>query len=322
MAAILTIARFCEPSSELHIADTWYRRTALDDLLGVAPEKVHTDRLYKALDELLPCKEAIERHLRQRLGELFALKCDLLLYDVTSTYFEGEAAGNPQARRGYSRDSRPDRPQVCIGLVVTDDGLPIGYEGFGGHRHGSTPVQEILAPTERKYGRVQRVWVLDRGMVSEANLRFLRERGGQYIVGTPKAMLRRFEQHLTDQDWQQVREDIEVKLVPGPEGSAETFLLARSADRRRKEQAMHERFVARFEAKLQKLAAAAQSGRLRDEALANQRLGRLRERYWRASGAFEVTIRRLSPPREKQQLEITWQRVPRWTDWAAARRGC
>jgi transposase len=324
MAAILTIARFCEPSSELHIADTWYRRTALDDLLGVTPEKVHTDRLYKALDELLPHKEAIEMHLRQRLGELFDLKCDLLLYDVTSTYFEGEASGNPQAKRGYSRDSRPDRPQVCIGLVVTDDGFPIGYEVFAGNRHDSTTVQEIVATMERKYGRAQRVWVMDRGMVSEANLRFLRDRGGQYIVGTPKAMLRKFEQHLTDKDWQQVREDIEVKLVPSPEGddSAETFLLARSADRRRKEQAMHERFVNRFEEKLQRLAAAAQSGRLRDEAVANQRLGRMRERYWRASGAFEVTIRRLTTPRDKQHLEITWQRATRWTDWATLSDGC
>jgi hypothetical protein len=120
MAAILTLARFCEPSSELHIADTWYRRTALEELLGVTPEQVHTDRLYKALDELLPHKEALEKHLRQRLGELFELKCDLLLYDVTSTHFEGDMQGCPIAKRGYSRDSRPDRPQVCLGLVVTE----------------------------------------------------------------------------------------------------------------------------------------------------------------------------------------------------------
>jgi hypothetical protein len=126
VAAILTIARFCKPSSELHIADTWYRQTALEDLLGVTAEQVHTDRLYKGLDQLLPLKEAIEKHLRQRLGELFDLKCDLLLYDVTSTYFEGDAAGCPIAKRGYSRDSRGDRPQVCIGLVVTEEGFPLG----------------------------------------------------------------------------------------------------------------------------------------------------------------------------------------------------
>ena len=120
MAAVLTIARFCEPCSELHIADTWYRGTALDELLGVAPEQVHTDRLYTALDQLLPHKDAIEKHLRQRAGELFELKCDLLLYDVTSTYFEGDMEGCAIAKLGYSRDSRPDRPQVCIGLVEGD----------------------------------------------------------------------------------------------------------------------------------------------------------------------------------------------------------
>jgi transposase len=115
-------------ASELHIADTWYRRTALEEFLGATPEQIHTDRLYKALDQLLPHKEALESHLRQRLGDLFELKCDLLLYDVTSTYFEGEMAGCPMAQRGYSRDSRGDRPQVCIGLVVTEDGFPLGYE--------------------------------------------------------------------------------------------------------------------------------------------------------------------------------------------------
>jgi len=150
MAAILTLARFCEPSSELHIADTWYRRTALEELLGVAPEQVHTDRLYKALDQLLPHKEALEKHLRERLGELFELRCELLLYDVTSTYFEGEMSGCPLAKRGYSRDSRPDRPQVCIGLVVTEEGFPLGYEVFAGNTHDSKTVQTIVASMEEK----------------------------------------------------------------------------------------------------------------------------------------------------------------------------
>ena len=321
VAAILVIARFCEPSSELHIADTWYRRTALDDLLGVSPEKVHTYRLYHGLDQLLPHKEALEKHLHGRLGELFELTYDLLLYDVTSTYFEGEAAANPLARRGYSRDSRPDRPQVCIGLVVTDEGFPIGYEIFAGNRHDSTTVAEIIDAMERKYSRANRVWVMDRGMVSEKNLQLLRERGGQYLVGTPKSLLRQFEQHLTDQDWQQVREDIEVKLVPGPSGD-ETFILARSADRRQKERAMHERFLQRLEAGLVRLKAAAESGRLKDEAVAHQRLGRLRQRYWRAASACEVTIRRLTPPRGKQHLEVAWQRNAKWSDWAALSEGC
>ena len=163
VAAILTMARFCEPSSELHIADTWYRRTALEDLLGVAAEQVHTRRLYEGLDALLPHQEAIEQHLKERLGDLFDLKYELLLYDITSTYFEGQCLGNPMAQRGYSRDSRPDCPQVCIGLVVTDDGIPLGYEVFPGNTNDSTTIETIVKAMEAKYGRAQRVWAMPLG---------------------------------------------------------------------------------------------------------------------------------------------------------------
>jgi transposase len=321
VAAILAIARFCEPSSELHIADTWYRRTALDDLLGVTVEQVHTRRLYEGLDTLLPHKEAIEKHLKERLGDLFDLKYDLLLYDVTSTYFEGEGKSNPMAKRGYSRDSRPDCPQVCIGLVVTTDGIPLGYEVFEGNRSDSKTVGEIVGAMEAKYGRANRVWVMDRGMVSENNLAFLRERDGSYIVGTPKAMLRQFEQHLTNRDWREVQEGVEVKLVPGPNGM-ETFILARSADRREKEKAMHQRFLERMEDKLRKLQVAAESGRLRDVAVAHQRLGRLKERYWRAAGAFEVKIAAIQNPAGKARLSITWRRNLRWGEWNTLSEGC
>jgi transposase len=321
MAAILTIARFCEPSSELHIADTWYRRTALEELLGATPEQIHTDRLYKALDQLLPHKDALETHLRQRLGELFDLKCDLLLYDVTSTYFEGEMAGCPMAKRGYSRDSRGDRPQVCIGLVVSEDGFPLGYEVFAGNMHDSTTVQTIVEAMEKKHGTLNRVWVMDRGMVSEENLKFLRERGAQYIVGTPKAMLRQFEQHLTEEDWTVAQEGVEVKLVSGPDG-AETFILARSADRRAKEQAMHDKFSLRMEEGLKKMQAAAAAGRLKEEAQAGERLGRLKERNWRAARAFEVSIKKLPQPQGKQYLEIAWQRQAKFADWSDHADGC
>ena len=237
MAAILAIARFCEPSSERHSADTWYPRTALEDLLGVPPEQIHTRRLYEGLDALLPHKEAIEQHLKERLGDLFDLAYDLLLYDLTSTYFEGACLGNALAQRGYSRDSRPDCPQVCIGLVVTTDGIPLGYEVFAGNTSDSTTVESVVDAMELKYGRAQRIWVMDRGMVSEDNLAFLRSRGGSYIVGTPKAMLRRFEQYLLDRDWHEVQEGVDVKLVAGVE-SEETFILARSRDRRAKEQVL------------------------------------------------------------------------------------
>jgi hypothetical protein len=321
VAAILTIARFCRPQSELHIESTWYRATALEDLLGVPVDKVHTDRLYAGLDWLLPLKPLVEKHLKERLGALFELNYDLLLYDVTSTYFEGQCRANPLAQRGYSRDSRPDCLQVCIGLVVTEEGIPLGYEVFAGNRNDATTVEEIVAAMEKKYGRASRVWVMDRGMVSEDNLAFLRSRGGKYLVGTPKAMLRQFEQHLTEKDWHEVQEGVEAKLVPGPDGD-ETFLLARSVDRREKEKAMHERFITRLEESLRKMQASAECGRLKDEGVANRRLGRLLEQYWRAAGAFDVSIQRLSPPRGKQRLEIGWIRNARWSQWASLSEGC
>ncbi len=329
VAAILVIARFCEPSSELHIENTWYPRSALEELLGVPLGKVYTDRLYQALDLLLAHKPALEKHLKERLGNLFDLNYDLLLYDVTSTYFEGQCRGNPQAQRGYSRDSRPDCLQVCLGLVVTEEGIPLGYEVFAGNTHDSKTIPEIVTAMEAKYGQAQRVWVLDRGMVSEDNLEFLRHHGGQYIVGTPKAMLRHFERALLEGDWQAVQEGVEVKLVAGPQGD-ETFVLARSADRREKEKAMHQRFLERLEAGLRKLQVAAERGRLRDPALANRRLGRLLQRYQRAAGAFEVSVTPLSleepqpGQRRKKQpcLVITWTRVESWHTWAELSEGC
>ena len=321
VAAILTIARFCEPSSELHIEDSWYSRTALQELLAVPVEKVHTDRLYTALDQLLSHKNAIEKHLKERLGDLFDLKYDLLLYDMTSTYFEGDCRGNPMAKHGYSRDSRPDCLQVCIGLVVTDDGIPLGYEVFDGNTHDSKTVEDMVRAMESKYGRANRIWVMDRGMVSEDNLRFVRDQGGSYIVGTPKAMLRQFERYLTDKDWHEVQAGVEVKLVPGPEGQ-ELFILARSTDRRQKEHAMHQRFIDRMQVDLQKIQRSAAGGRLKDLQLAHRRLGRIQQRYWRASGVFDVKIITIKNPTDKARLKIIFKRNKRWSDWAELSEGC
>jgi transposase len=321
VATILAVARFCEPASELHIADTWYGRTALEDLLGVAVEQVHHRRLYAGLDRLLPHKQAIEKHLKERLGDLFDLDYELLLYDVTSTYFEGECPSNPMAQRGYSRDSRPDCLQVCIGLVVTTDGIPLGYEVFAGNTNDSRTVETIVQAMQAKYGRANRIWVMDRGMISEDNLKFLRQRGGSYIVGTPKAMLRRFEQYLTEKEWHEVQAGVEVKLVPGPDGD-ETFVLARSADRRSKEQAMHRRFLARMEEALTKMRLSIESRRLQDEAVAQRRLGRLQERYWRAAGAFDVKITKRKSSKGKARLSIAWKRRQSWSDWTALSEGC
>ena len=236
MAAVLVLARLCEPSSELHIAEDWYRQTALDDLLALPVPLVNDDRLYRALDKLLPHKRALEQHLVARLGALFALDYDLLLYDITSTYFEGLAARNPLAQRGHSRDHRPDCKQVCVALVVTREGMPLGYELFAGNRTDVTTVEEIVETMEARYGLAQRIWVMDRGMTSEDNLTWLREGGRRYLVGTPKSELRKWARQIADaQDWHAVRDGVEAKQCTGPDG-AETFVLVRSVERREKEQ--------------------------------------------------------------------------------------
>jgi hypothetical protein len=180
MAAVLVAARFCEPSSELHIAEDWYRRTALCDLLQLGEAQVNKDRLYRSLDRLLVHKAALEAHLAHRCGELFAVQNEVLLYDVTSTYFEGQALHNPQAQRGYSRDHRPDCKQVCIALVVTFDGFPLGCEVFAGNTHDSRTLQTIVATMEARHGVLGRVWIADRGMASAGNLAWLRETGRRY----------------------------------------------------------------------------------------------------------------------------------------------
>ncbi len=309
VAAILCICRFCRPSSELHIEKYFYPQSALEDLVGVAAGQVHTDRLYAGLDQLLKQKKAIEQHLRQRLGELFTLSYDLLLYDLTSTYFEGQCAANPMAKRGYSRDSRGDCPQVVIALVVTTDGYPLGYEVFEGNTADSTTVQQIVEKVEAEHGKMNRIWVMDRGNVSEDNLAFLRERGGRYIVGTPKAMLRQVQGQISEQGWQEVRQGIEVKTVSWPEGktdAGETLILCRSQDRVQKEEAMLERFVRRMERGLEAMARSAQAGRLKDASAAQVRLGRLVEQNWRAAGCFDVKITEPAPAGGK--LQITWSK--------------
>jgi len=315
-ALILVIARLCEPSSELHIAEHFYRQSALCDLLGVPVGKVDDNRLYRGLDELLPHKPALEMFLKQRFGELFAIEYDLLLYDVTSTYFEGQAKANPLAKRGYSRDHRPDCKQVCIGLVVTRCGLPLGYEVFAGNRHDSTTLEEIVETMEARYGQAQRIWALDRGMVSEDNLDFLKAGQRQYIVGTPKSQLKRFEQQLAGQDWHAIRDGLEVKLCPCPDGGSETYILCRSRDRREKEQAMHARFEKRLEEGLTKIAAGCLK-RPQDVATISRRVGRLLGQNTRAAGLFDIQVRAA----ENGAATIAWKKVETWRAWAQLSEG-
>jgi transposase len=310
MACILVLARFCAPSSELQIAESWYEKTALDDLLGVCGEKVNDDRLYRALDALLPYKDELCRHLQRRYGELFGSTFDFLFYDITSTYFEGTTEGNAQAKRGYSRDSRPDCPQVLIGLVATKEGLPIAFEVFDGNRPDVTTAQEMVQVMESKYGKADRVWVLDRGMVSEDNLEFMRRSGARYLIGTPRSLLKKFEQHLLDQNWEEVQPGVEVKLCPSPEGSEETFVLCRSQGRKEKENAILGRFANRLGDKLAKLAERAEQGKIKDKQKVERQIGRLLERNSRAASLFTVTVTekqsRLSIDIKKNEDRYEW----------------
>ncbi|HEX2768073.1 MAG TPA: IS1634 family transposase, partial [Geobacteraceae bacterium] len=210
--------------------------------------------------------------------------------DITSTYFEGSAKGNPQAKRGYSRDKRSDCPQVCIGLVTTREGLPIAYEVFDGNRVDVTTTQEMVEIMEKKYGKAGRVWVMDRGMVSEDNLKYLRSTGARYLVGTPKSMLKKFESELLDQSWEEVQPGVDVKICLSPDGTDETFVLCRSLGRREKENAILNRFVTRLEASLTKLVEQAEKGKLKDRQKVERRIGRLLEQNSRAAALFTVDV--------------------------------
>lgn len=316
MAEVLVVSRLCDPSSELHIAEHFYRQSALPDLLGIPVEKINDDRLYRALDQVLLHKEALERHLKERLGSLFDLDYDLLLYDVTSTYFEGEADGNPEAQRGYSRDGRPDCKQICIGLVVSRDGMPLGYEIFAGNRHDSTTMEEILETMERRYGRSNRIWVMDRGMISDEHIQFLQQQGRRYLVGTPKSALKKFEHELLSEDWETVRDGLEVKKCPSPDGQ-ETFILCRSADRHEKEKAMHERFAKRIREGLEKIARTCQRKK-QDPLTIAQQVGRLRGLNSRAAGLFRVNIE----ARADGGTTVTWREVDEWRAWSELSEGC
>jgi transposase len=320
MAAVLVLARLCEPSSELHIAEDWYRRTALEDLLDLPVSRVNEARLYRALDQLLPHKEALERHLVKRLGELFDLSYDLLLYDVTSTYFEGLAEANPLAQRGHSRDHRPDCKQVCIALVVTREGMPLGYEVFAGNRVDVTTVEEIVETMEARYGIAERVWVMDRGMMSAENVEWLQETGHRYLLGTARSELKRWSREIAEErDWQQVHTGVEAKLCAGPQGQ-ETFLLCRSADRREKEKAMHERFAKRIEARLERLARRLERSRrpLEREPIERQ-IGRVLGQNSRAAGRYQIRV--VDDAARASTLRLVWSARPEWDEWARHSEG-
>lgn len=321
MALALVLCRLCHPSSELEIAESFYRSSALAELLGVPAEKVNEDRLYRALDALLPHKAELEQFLKERLGALFGVSYDLLLYDVTSTYFEGQAEGNPLAQRGYSRDGRPECKQVCIALVVSRCGLPLGYEVFAGNRTDVTTLQEIVTTMEARYGLAERIWVVDRGMVSRTNLAFLQEEGRRYIVGAPRSELKALAGALRGGDWQALREDVEVKVVAAPQG-AETLILCRSGARRAKERAQHARFEARIEQGLARLAGRLAQARRAERVQVERQVGRLLQRNARAAGLFEIQVRASTAAEGAGGLRVEWTKRESWREWAELSEGC
>jgi transposase len=336
-ALILVIARLLEPSSELHTAEQWYPKTALAELLGVPVERVDDNRLYRTLDELLRLQEKLQVHLKQRMGSLFALEYDILLYDVTSTFFEG-SADFPMAQRGYSRDQRGDCKQVCIGLVVSRCGMPLGYEVFPGNTADVSTVEKIVELMEKRYGKSHRIWVMDRGMVSEKNLAFLRKEGRRYLVGTPKGLLKKYEQELLSDDWHKIREGIEVKLLTVPRdedddadnetgtqgaigettaSDKEIFILCRSQDRVKKDAAIVRRFEQKIEERLRAMATRCQN-QCRDVQKVEREVGRMLGQNTRAARLFEVKVER----REDGGALLQWKKIEDVRDWATLSAGC
>ena len=316
MASVLVICRLCNPSSELFIAEHYYRSSAMPELLGVPVDKVNEQRLYRALDRLLPHKEALETHLKNRLGNLFELKYDLLLYDVTSTYFEGECESNPMAQRGYSRDNRSDCKQVCIGLVVSKCGMPLGYEVFEGNRNDVKTWREIVTKMEARYGKADRIWCGDRGMMSNDNIEFMESENRRYIIGASKGTLKKFERELLEENWRTIRDGLDVKLCQSPDGGEEIYILCRSQDRREKEKAMHERFEKRIDEALEKVQASCRKRKWKKEVI-DRRIGKIMAKNSRAAGLFEVKVKQTGG-----RAVVSWTKNEKWRDWAILNEAC
>jgi transposase len=276
---LLAVNRLCDPRSELFIHEKWFPQTAMDLLLDCDAAVAEKDRLYRALDRMVEHKAGLEQHLASKWRDLFGASFDVLLYDLTSTYFEGSAEEVDKAARGYSRDHRPDCPQLVIAVVVTPEGFPLSYEVFAGDRADVTTLEQMLQEVEAKHGRARRIWIFDRGIVSEANLQKLRERGSQYVVGTPRHQLEDYEQELLEGSWTQINESVQVQLIAQEQ---ETYVLARSVDRAKKEEAMRWRQIRGLMRDLIKLRRSIRKGALVNPDKVLMRLGRLSERWPRA----------------------------------------
>lgn len=281
---LLVVNRLIAPSSEFHLHRQWFLSTAMDELLGVDFAVAEKDRLYRCLDRLLEHKQDLFRWLRQKWADLFQAEFEVLLYDLTSTYFEGQMEHNPKARRGYSRDGRPDCLQVVIALVVTTDGFPLAYEVMNGNTVDATTLSGFLDKIEKTYGKAKRMWVMDRGIPTEAVLAEMREPGREisYLVGTPKSQIGKHEKAWLDLPWQKVRDSVEVKLC---ERDGELYVLAKSEGRQAKETAMRRKRLVRL---LRKLRVMRRSLPSRDQLL--MRLGAAKKEAGRAFGFVRLRV--------------------------------
>jgi transposase len=281
---LLVVNRLLDPGSEFHVHRQWFVDSAMDELLETDFAVAGKDRLYRCLDRILEHKQDLFVWLKQKWADLFQADFEVLLYDLTSTYFEGEMEQNPKAKRGYSRDKRPDCLQLVIALVVTPDGFPLAYEVMNGNTSERTALRGFLKKIETTYGKARRVWVMDRGIPSEAILKEMREPERQtfYLVGTPKARIKQHEKKWLDLPWQSVRDSVEVKLY---QHDGELYVLAKSEGRQAKENAMRRKKLARL---LRKLRAMRKSLPKRDQLLL--RIGAARKEAGRAFGFVKIRI--------------------------------
>jgi transposase len=252
----LAIYRWLDPGSEWRLHREWFERSALGDLLGGDYRLAADDTLYRCHDRLLAHKAALFTHLQERWRDLFNAKFDVLLYDLTSTYFESDPPESKDGLRrfGYSRDKRSDCVQVVIALIVTPEGFPLGYEVLSGNTADNTTLKGMLAKIETQYGQAERTWLMDRGIPTEEVLEQMRTSTppGRYLVGTPKGRLSKLEEELAKLPWQQARPGVEVKLLPQ---DGELYVFAQSADRIAKERSMRRRRLKKLWARLQVLQA-------------------------------------------------------------------
>src|SRR5947207_688104 len=281
---LLVVNRLVDPGSEFRVHRQWFVDSAMDELLETDFAVADKDRLYRCLDRVLAHKQELFVWLKQKWAELFGADFEVLLYDLTSTYFEGEMEQNPKARRGYSRDGRPDCLQLVIALVVTPDGFPLAYEVMNGNTADSSTLRGFLTKIETTYGKARRVWVMDRGIPSEAILKEMREpeRETFYLVGTPKGRIAQHEKKWLDLPWQKVRDSVEVKLY---EHEGELYVLAKSGGRQAKENAMRRKRLARL---LRKLRAMRKSLPKRDQLLL--RIGAAKKEAGRAFGFVKIRL--------------------------------